>query len=227
VIGGFISAGLDGNPVWSLADSVELQTFVVARTEEGIRLTGPPLHPHMGGRAVLEGNLADEEYARAVDDAIRRKGGASVLDSIQRSAPAKSDALRLVEEYLRRDARGEFRQPSQWLAEVTTFESPGYEAITVVSDYDIVTEETKGDTSRITVQYDVVAGMSSGPDGPVWLFADSVEMQTFVVVTSEKEVRLVGPPLHPHIGSRAVLEYILADEALRRALEDAIRRKGW
>jgi hypothetical protein len=226
VIGGVSVPGPTLEPRWTLTDSVQLQELVVVRTEEGVGLVGYLPATHMSGRAVLERNPADEEYRRALDEAIRRKGGASVLDSIEKSAPAKSDALRLVEEYLRRDARGEFRHPSEWLSEVTNFETLGYDAITVISSHEILAEEARGDTTRITVQYHVRSGIQSGPDGPIWTLTDSMELQTFVVVRTDEGIRLAGPPLNPHMSTNAVLEDILVDEQQRRALEEAIRREG-
>jgi hypothetical protein len=219
--------GEDLQPVRTLTDSVELHTFVVVRRKEGMRLDDPLPAIHVSGRVVLEQGIGlDEEYRRALEEVLRRKGVALPPDSTRETAAAaKSDARLLVEEYLRRDARGEFTGVSEWLAEVTSFDSAAYDPMTVVNSHEVLAEETTGDTTCITVQYGVRAGVKSDPNGPIWSFTDSVELHTFVVVRTERGLQLAGPALNPHISGRFVLEHLLFEEQHRRALE-ALRREG-
>jgi hypothetical protein len=54
-------------------DSVAVWTFIVVNTEEGARLS-QITHPHMSGRAILELSYGDDEFRRALEEVLRRKG---------------------------------------------------------------------------------------------------------------------------------------------------------
>jgi hypothetical protein len=213
----------------SRTDSVDLQTFVVVSTEEGVRLTGPRLNPHVSLTAVPEDSLAREEGRRALEEAARRESGRAAGDSCQEAAVvADSAALALVEEYLKRDARGEFRGVSEWRSENTIRAGWGGDMMSIISGYQIVAAETRCDTTRVTVHWDVVGGVSTpGPTlEPQWTLTDSVDVWTFIVLSTEEGPRLTGDLIYPHMSARVILERNFADEEYRRALEEALRRKG-
>jgi hypothetical protein len=216
----------------SRTDSLELQTFVVVSTEEGIRLAGPRLNPHVSLAAVPVDSLAREEGRRALEameEAARRESATAVGDSCQEAAVvADSAALALVEEYLKRDARGEFRGVSEWRSENTIRAGWGGDMMSIISGYQIVAAETRCDTTRVTVHWDVVGGVSTpGPTlEPQWTLTDSVDVWTFIVLSTEEGPRLTGDLIYPHMSARVILERNFADEEYRRALEEALRRKG-
>jgi hypothetical protein len=232
---GVMHAGPEGpaQPVLSRRDSVELQTFVVVNTEEGLRLAGPRLNPHVSGTAPSGYNLAGgiERLRALVEEAARRESATAVGDTCQEAAvAADSAALALVEEFLRRDARGEFTRVSEWLDEHLIYGGYGGDMMSVVSGYEIVAAETRCDTTRVTVRYDVIGGCCNRnpPEykPEFFLAEDTVHVGTFTVVITEEGPRLTGDVVHPHVSGRAVLEWNFDDEEFRRALEEALRRKG-
>jgi hypothetical protein len=164
----------------------------------------------------------------APESAISRTGGSAAGDSYHGAAVvADSTALALVAEYLRRDAQGEFMGPSEW-ADENVIGFMGSDYYSIVSDYKILAAETRDDTTRVTVQYDVIGGFWLDEDlQPVRTFTDSVELYSFVVLRSDEGMRLADILPAIHMSGRAVLEQgIGLDEEYRRALTEAIRRKG-
>jgi hypothetical protein len=164
----------------------------------------------VSGRFVMQHLLVDEQHRRALE-ALRREGVTPPTRDRRQETVVVADStpLALVEEYLRRDARGEFTRASEWLFEVALYAlNYAWEAATVISSYEILATEATGNTTRIAVRYDVIGGfVSAGPDGvPMWSLTDSVELQTFVVVRTERGFRLAGPALNPHMSARTVLE---------------------
>jgi hypothetical protein len=165
-------------------------------------------------------------------EALTTKGGRAAADSCQEGAlVADSAGLALVEEYLRRDALGEFIRASEWLSEVTYRASHGGDRMSIISGYEIVAAETRCDTTRITVHYDVIGGCCNHGPPPEYkpeffLTQDSVAVWTFTVVNIEEGPRLTRGLFDPHMSGRAVLELNFDDEEFRRALEEVLRRKG-
>jgi hypothetical protein len=141
-------------------------------------------------------------------------------------------ALALVEEYLRRDARGEFIGASEWLNEHLYAGGYGWDGMSIVTGYEIVTAETRWDTTRVTVHWDVIGGCCNHPPpeykGEPYLIesTDSVAVWTFTVVNMEGGPRLYGDLIHAHMSGHAVLERSYGNEEFRRALEELLRRKG-
>jgi hypothetical protein len=131
------------------------------------------------------------------------------------AAPSPSDtspALRLVGEYVRRDAAGERLQNSTWFNGVLTEidEDPGYDSFTAIRSYQILPGDSNGDTTRVSVRYAVVGSMQQISDGERTTGIkvvphDTTEVVVFPVVHTAKGLKIVSPQIDQHVSAAAIL----------------------
>ena len=170
-------------------------------------------------------------------------GGSRTTDTAVISAPRlgasgsneSADALRLVQEYARRDAAGERLRTSDWFNDAITEpdQEPGYDSFTAIRSYTVTPAARVGDTVKISVVYDVIGSMQQVVDHDTTTGFrldrhDTTETVIFPVVRSPSgRPKIVSPQIDQHV----LAATILAKQTLppiapadRRILENASHR---
>lgn len=123
------------------------------------------------------------------------------------------EAMRLVEEYARRDAAGERLSSSDWFknAIVEPDHEPGYDSFTAIKQYEVKAGRRVADTLQVPVIYHVVGAVEQtlGRNKAVGLKLvahDTTESVMFPVVRSpDGKMRIVSPQIDQHVLAAAIL----------------------
>lgn len=111
------------------------------------------------------------------------------------------DPRQLLEEYLRRDAEGEFLSSSQWDLGARTCpgHQPGFDASTVITSYRVQDLRTTADTVWYSVVYQVLGPISDDSMGGLTV-APATQTDTFSLVRTAFGWRISSAlDLNPHI----------------------------
>ena len=120
------------------------------------------------------------------------------------TTPKHPDPGKLIRDYVRRDAGGEFLATNKFWSSATECASGGSEFAQVITSYTIDSLGIRADTARFAVRYHFLGDLVQGPSG----FAPKVrtETDTFVVIHRPYGWRIVGhhemPILMRHAAQR-------------------------
>jgi hypothetical protein len=143
--------------------------------------------------------------------------------------PRLSPSLSLVQEYIARDSRGEFRRVNQWYSEHTHFVGllPGWDVADVIVDAVPSSPGMRGDTVIIPVRYSRVGIVyGNGLGGTVLEFQDSVVVTEFKVLDlGQQGLRIVEPLQRPHFSVEYMLDFSTISNDQRSRLIQAQAKK--
>jgi hypothetical protein len=135
----------------------------------------------------------------------------------------------LVEEYVARDSRGEFRTVNQWYNENTRFDQlvPGWDEAAVIVDAVPSSPATRGDTVLVPVRYSRVGFIGGdGQGGALVRFQDTVVVAEFKLLDLGSDgLRIVEPVQPPHFSIEYVLQSPISDDQ-RIRLKQALERRA-
>lgn len=133
------------------------------------------------------------------------------------AAAAIMPAVRLVAEYVRRDAEGERLTTDPWLdsAIVEPEREPGYDSFTVIESCSARFLRATARAAAVEVRYHVIGRsravqLSSGTIGFRIPPADTVETATFKVVLTKIGWRIAGPQIEQHVTPAGLLAHSAA-----------------
>lgn len=139
------------------------------------------------------------------------------------SSPAvdSAPAVRLVREYVERDARGERLRSNPWFLNAVIWEDePAFDSYTLISRYEIVPLHTDSSTGRVEVTY-YRAGYVRTTGGRTVSFEPDTgrEVQVFTVALTFNGWRIVAPQLDQHVLLDAALAQSPFSAADRNRIE--------
>jgi hypothetical protein len=155
-------------------------------------------------------DTAKTDTARASVPAVQPTTVASgSAASVMRDTSA---AVRLVEEYVRRDATGERLANSEWFNSVLSEvdEDAGYDSFTAIRSYRVEPAGMIGDTTRVRAQYSVVGTMRQVIEGDRTTGMgltphDTSEVVIFPVVRTSGGLKIVSPQIDQHVLAGEIL----------------------
>ena len=120
----------------------------------------------------------------------------------------RADPVRLVREYVERDARGDRLETNAWFDSVVTWpQDPGYDSYAVITRFGLSVLGEARDTTRVEVQYDVAGIMKAGgPADTRFAPRQRTEVDTFVVERAPDGWRISSPQIHQHVLAAAALQ---------------------
>lgn len=135
--------------------------------------------------------------------------------------PSHPDPGKLIREYLRRDAGGEFLNSNKFWLSATECAAGGSDFAQVITSYTIDSLGIRSDTARFAVQYRFLGDLLQGPAG----FAPKVrtEADTFVVIRRSYGWRIVGQHEMPILLRNAAQRYWPLSRADLARLDSAAR----
>jgi hypothetical protein len=113
---------------------------------------------------------------------------------------------RLLEEFLERDARGEFLSANAWDAGAHSCpgREAGWDAATVITSYQLDSLRLTPDAARYLVTYHVYGPLSDDSMGGLSV-TPGVEIDTFLLLRTAYGWRIDSPSLDPHVLPKAAL----------------------
>ena len=137
------------------------------------------------------------------------------------TTPGHPDPGKLIRDYVRRDATGEFLGSNKFWLSATECAGGGNEFPQVITSYTIDSLGIRADTARFAVQYHFLGDLLQGPAG----FAPKVrtETDTFVVVHRSYGWRIVGKHEMPILMRNAAQRYWPLTRADLARLDSAAR----
>lgn len=135
--------------------------------------------------------------------------------------PSHPDPGKLIREYVRRDAGGEFLNSNKFWLSATECAGGGSDFAQVITSYTIDSLGIRADTARFAVQYRFLGDLLQGPAG----FAPKVrtETDTFVVIRRSYGWRIVGQHEMPILMRNAAQRYWPLTRADLARLDSAAR----
>lgn len=136
------------------------------------------------------------------------------LDTLGQTEP-----VRLVKEYVLRDSRGDRLHTDAWSLNVVVWaDEPGWDEVTVISDYQILPIRADSSTARIEVRYRVLGDVTPTSRTTMgFVPREGTEALVFTVVLTGNGWRIAAPQIRPHILPSAILGkgYLTADDSIR------------
>lgn len=140
------------------------------------------------------------------------------------------DPVRLVREYLERDASGQFLRPSEWLAGAIACPGrrPGWDEATLIGNYRMKSIQPGEDTMKAAVESTILRTISQDSHGPILVgtrAGERVAVDTFVVVRTPFGWRIAAPVRRPFLYAQGALAHLQFRDA-DRALLDSLAGRG-
>jgi hypothetical protein len=150
--------------------------------------------------------VAHQNPASAASVAVDDTAGCTIDTNRVHPDPSK-----LVAEFLRRDAAGQFTATNAW--DASAFECPGHmpgwDGSTVITAYSLEPLSVGPDTARYTVRYQVFGSLDDDSVGVGLRILPSTELDTFVVVRTPYGWRIALPIIDPHLLPRTAVGFQL------------------
>lgn len=129
--------------------------------------------------------------------------------------------MRLVREYVERDARGERLQSNPWFLNAVIWEDePGYDSYTLITGYRLRALHADSSTGRVEVAYTRAGYVRATGDSSVSFKPDAArEVQVFTVALTFNGWRIVAPQLDQHVLVEPALTQSPFSPADRRRLQ--------
>ncbi len=141
------------------------------------------------------------------------------------SAPGALDQkepVRLVREYVTRDANGERLTTNPWFLNVVTWEDePGYDRYTVIRGYTVRPLRADSSTGRVEVRYDRLGYVqTTGRTTVAFEAAEGPELRVFTVALTDNGWRIVAPQIDQHVLVEPALRHSPFSPEDRRLVEE-------
>lgn len=117
-------------------------------------------------------------------------------------------SVRLVKEYVQRDAHGERLQTNPWFLNAVIWEDePAFDSYTLITSYEITPIRADSSTARVEVVFRRAGYVRTTGDSTVAFHPDAArEVQVFTVALTFNGWRIVAPQLDQHVSVEAALD---------------------
>lgn len=123
------------------------------------------------------------------------------------------DPAKLVQEYLKRDARGDFMSSHSWNSSALMHPiQSGWDSATTISGYKIDTVYVKSDEALYNVTYDVIAPVSQNSKGFVITINPQPKTIRFILKNTQWGWRIEEPNQHPFILPETIVNRLSEDD---------------
>ncbi|MGH7645492.1 MAG: hypothetical protein ACREMR_07885 [Gemmatimonadales bacterium] len=113
----------------------------------------------------------------------------------------QAEPIRLVREYVTRDANGERLTTNPWFLNVVIWEDePGYDRYTLIKGYEVRSIRADSSTARVEVGYERLGYVqTTGRNTVAFQSAQGLEVRVFTVALTDNGWRIVAPQLDQHV----------------------------